>query len=86
MAVLAPLELAVGNLGSGQGQLRVTGSGGYNAAIEVTENFAAWEEAYVVQFPPLINGNFGQPVTAHGELFFTDPALFLRAIYVRPSP
>ncbi len=85
VAVLAPLKLAVGNVGSGQGQLRVTGSGGYSAAIEVTDDFAGWETARVVSFPGFLNGNFNQPVTAHGELFFTDPALFLRAIYLRPS-
>jgi hypothetical protein len=86
VAVLAPLRLAIGNAGSGQGQLRVTGSGGYSAAIEVTDDFANWERARGVSFPGFLGGNFNQPITAHVELFFIDPALFIRAIYLRPPP
>lgn len=83
VAVLAPLELAVRNTGAGQGELSVTGSAGYSAAIEATDNFIDWEEVGVT---PLNAGNFGQPVTIDESLLLEAPALFFRATYLRPSP
>ena len=83
VAVLAPLELAVRNTGAGQGELSVTGSAGYSAAIEATDNFIDWEEVGVT---PLNAGNFGPPVTIDESLLLEAPALFFRATYLRPSP
>lgn len=82
VAVLAPLKLAVRNTGVA-GELSVTGSTGYNAAIEITEDLTNWDEAGVI---PFNTGNFGQPATVNESLSLDAPALFFRAIYRRPSP
>jgi len=83
VAVLTPLELALSNFGGGQGQLSVTGSAGYRAAVETTDNLADWEAAGVIPFSA---GSFGQPTTIDEPLALEAPARFFRATYLRPPP
>ncbi len=83
VAVLAPLELALLNAGGGQGQLCVTGSTGYSAAIEVADSFANWEAAGVI---PFNTGTFGQPATVNEPLALEAPTRFFRATYFRSPP
>lgn len=83
VAILAPLQLTVLPNGNGNATLEISGSSGYDAAIDATTDLSVWLGAGIYSFT---SGDFGEPVTIGNPILLDQPGLFFRAHYVRPPP